>query len=347
MSATPADAPLLRAAQGLPNAVTPVWLMRQAGRYMGEYRELRSKVSFLELCKTPALAAEVTVHAAKFLKVDAAILFADILLIVEPLGMRLEYSKGDGPVLHDPIRTGADLARLRDPEPGALDYVIQAVKLIVPELPASVPLIGFAGAPFTVASYMIEGSGSRNYEHTKTLMYGDSGAWHALMDRIVRATAVYLNKQIAAGCRCVQLFDSWVGCLSPNAYREFVLPHTRALIRSLTPGVPVINFGTGNPELLECYAEAGGEVIGIDFRIGLDAARKRLGSKPVQGNLDPCVLLADRSAVLSRARQVLDANAGKPGYIFNLGHGILQHTPVDNVRALVDFVHEHRAGVHS
>jgi uroporphyrinogen decarboxylase len=341
------DSPFLRACRREPVPHTPVWLMRQAGRYMPEYREVREKHGFLELCKKPELAAEVTVTAANRLRVDAAIIFADILLILEPMGLGLEFVKGDGPVLHDCIRTAADLGRLRDPDPAELGFVLDAIRITRRELPAGMPLIGFAGAPFTLASYAVEGGGSRNYENTKRLMYSDPGAWHALMERIARATALYLNAQIAAGAQAVQIFDSWVGCLGPTEYRRFVLPHSRALIRAITPGAPVIHFGTGNPELLEIMRDAGGDVIGVDFRIDLDAAWRRLGAGvAVQGNLDPCVLLADRSAVLAEARAVLDraASLGRPGHIFNLGHGILPPTPVDNVLALIDFVHEYQAG---
>ncbi len=274
------DSPFMRACRREPVPYTPVWLMRQAGRYMREYREVRARTSFLELCKTPELAAEVTVYAAERLKVDAAIIFADILLIVEPMGLRLEFSKGEGPVIHNPVRAAADVERLSEVEDvGALSYVYEAIKITRRSLPGGVPLIGFCGAPFTLASYIVEGGASRNYVHTKRLMYRDPGAWHALMSLIARALARYLNAQIAAGAQAVQLFDSWVGCLSPDDYRDYVLPHTREVIRGVTPGTPVIHFGTGTAALLELMREAGGDVyrprLARAARRGVGAARRR------------------------------------------------------------------------
>lgn len=337
------DEPIfLRACRGEPTPVTPIWLMRQAGRYMAEYRDLRARVSFLELCKTPELAAEVTVDAALKLGVDAAILFADILLILETLGLDLEFAKGDGPVIHDPIRTAADVDRLRPLETAEpLGYVADAIRLIRAALPPHVPLIGFAGAPFTLACYAIEGGGSRNYEKAKTFMYRDPGAWDALMARLVDATAVYLRAQAAAGAQALQLFDSWVGALSPDDFRRYVQPHLRRLFDALPVGVPTIHFGTGTGALLEAQRDAGGDVIGLDWRVDLDEAWSRLGAGvAVQGNLDPVLLLAPREELLRQAGRVLDRAGGRPGHIFNLGHGILPSTPVDHVRALVDFVHE-------
>lgn len=334
------DAAFLRACRREPTPHTPIWLMRQAGRYMAEYRELRARHSFLELCKRPELVAEVTVTAAERLGVDAAILFADILLIVEPLGLQLEYSAGDGPVISPTVRCGADVDRLREVDPAALDYVYQGVRLTRAALHPDIPLIGFCGAPFTVASYVIEGGGSRNYEHTKTLMFRDPGAWHALMERIVRGLAAYVNGQVAAGAQAIQLFDSWVGCLGQEDYREFGLPHSRALIQAVAPGVPVIHFGTGTPSLLPLLREAGGDVIGIDWRIELDEAWERVGyDRAVQGNLDPLVLFAEPAYVKARAERVLRQAGGRPGHIFNLGHGILPRTPVDHVLRLVEWVH--------
>lgn len=322
--------------------VTPIWLMRQAGRYMAEYREVRARVGFLELCKDPALAAEVTITAAERLGVDAAILFADILLILEPLGAQLEFSKGDGPVIHNPVRAAADvdrIGRLEDPE--ALSYVLEAVRQIRAGLRPETPLIGFAGAPFTLACYLIEGGGSRNYERAKAFMYRDPGAWEALMSRLADSTAVYLRGQAEAGAQALQVFDSWVGCLSPRDYRRFVQPHMRRLIEALPAGVPVIHFGTGTATLLADQKAAGGQVIGLDWRVELDRAWEELGEGvAVQGNLDPVLLLGPREELLRQARIVLDQAAGRPGHIFNLGHGILPQTPVENVRALVDFVHE-------
>jgi uroporphyrinogen decarboxylase len=334
----------MRACRREPVPYTPIWLMRQAGRYMQEYREVRSRTTFLELCKTPELASEVTVYAANRLNVDAAIIFADILLIVEPLGLELEFSKGEGPVIHNPVRAGADVDRIRELDSAdALDYVYEAIRFTRRDLPAHIPLIGFCGAPFTVASYMIEGGGSRNYVHTKRLMYADAGAWHELMLRISSALALYLNRQIAAGAQAVQLFDSWVGSLSPVDYREYVLPHTRSVIEAIAPGTPVLHFGTGTATLLEDMRAAGGSVIGIDWRTELGKAWAQLnrqGEVAVMGNLDPVTLFATREHIEKEAQRILDEAAGRTGHIFNLGHGILPETPVDNVIALVEFVHE-------
>lgn len=309
---------------------------------MPEYREVRARTTFLELCKTPSLAAEVTVTAAERLGVDAAIIFADILLILEPMGIDLEFARGEGPVIHNPVRTTADVDRLREvTDVASLDFVLEAIRQTRSALKPGIPLIGFSGAPFTLASYICEGGGSKNYVFTKTLMYKDSGAWHSMMSLISRALSKYLNAQVAAGAQAVQLFDSWVGCLSPEDYREFVLPHTRSVIESITPGYPVIHFGTGTATLLELMREAGGDVIGLDWRVQLDDTWRRLGHEvSVMGNLDPVVLFADRSYVLSQAKKILDQAGGRPGHIFNLGHGILPDTPVDNVIALVDAVHE-------
>ena len=332
----------LQACRRQPTPYTPVWLMRQAGRYMPEYRAVRDKVSFLELCKTPELAAQVTVEAVERLGVDAAIIFADILLIVEPMGVGLEFAQGDGPVIHRPLRSGRDIDRLHArPAAPALGFVFEAVRRARAALPQETALIGFAGAPFTVASYLIEGGGSRHYIETKRLMYADPGAWRALMAYLVQATTDYLNGQIAAGAQAVQLFDSWVGCLSPADYRSFILPHMQALIGGLAPGVPVIHFGTNTAGLLELLAEAGGDVIGVDWRTDLDAAWPRIGfDRAVQGNLDPVSLFAPLDILRDRTARVLDAAAGRPGHVFNLGHGILPHTPVEQVIALVELVHE-------
>jgi len=320
---------------------TPIWLMRQAGRYLSEYRAVRERLGFLALCKSPDAAAEVTVTAALRLGVDAAIIFADILLVLEPMGVGLEFTRGDGPLIRRPVRSGADVDRLAEVDPAALGYVAEAVRRSRAALPARVPLIGFAGAPFTLASYLIEGGGSRTYARTKALMATDPDAWRALMERLVPVVAAYLNAQIAAGADAVQLFDSWVGCLSPADYRAHVLPHVRALIAALAPGTPVIHFGTGTAGLLEAMRAAGGHVIGLDWRVDLDAAWARLGHDvAVQGNLDPSALLAPISEIRARAAAILDQAASRPGHIFNLGHGILPETPVDHVRALVDAVHE-------
>ena len=331
----------MRACRREPVPYTPIWLMRQAGRYMREYREVREKTTFLELCKTPSLAAEVTVTAVERLGVDAAIIFADILLILEPLGIELEFAKGEGPVIHNPVRKPADVNRLRELEDAnALEFVYEAIRQTRRALKPDIPLIGFCGAPFTLASYLMEGGGSKNYIHTKRLMYDDAGAWHEMMSLISRALVKYLNAQIAAGAQAVQLFDSWVGCLSPDDYREFVLPHTRSVIQNVTPGVPVIHFGTGTATLLELMREAGGDVIGLDWRVPLDEGWRRIGHDvAVMGNLDPVVLFARQDVLRAQAKKILDQAQGRAGHIFNLGHGILPETPVENVIALVEMVH--------
>ena len=314
--------------------------MRQAGRYMPEYRAVREQYSFLELCKDADAAADVTVTAVERLGVDAAIIFADILLIVEPMGVGLEFSKGDGPVLHHPVRSAQDVARLPDVDAAAaVSFVYDAVRKAKAAL--KVPLIGFSGAPFTLASYVIEGGGSRDYVRTKSMMYGEPDAWHALLRRLTTAVVSYLNAQIAAGADAVQLFDSWVGCLAPEDYRQFVLPHMRDLIRGITPGTPVIHFGTGTGGLLELMRAGGGDVIGLDWRIELDSGWQRVGyDAGVQGNLDPVVLFAPVDEIRARTVRILNQAGGRPGHIFNLGHGILPNTPVDHVIALIDMVHE-------
>ena len=321
---------------------TPIWLMRQAGRYMREYREIRSKISFLELCKTPELAAEVTLSAVDRLGVDAAIIFADILLIVEPLGVGLEFSKGEGPRIKRPVRSGKAVDRINDFDPESLQYVYDALKITRRALDPKKALIGFAGAPFTVASYMIEGGGSRTYENTKGLMYKDPGAWHTMMEKLSTATASYLNNQIKAGADAVQLFDSWVGCLSRDDYKEFVLPYMKKLISEIHKDTPVIHFGTGTGALLDLIKESGSQVIGLDWRVDLAKAWRQIGyDRAVQGNLDPVLLFSTPSEIRRRTKKIMDKAKGRPGFIFNLGHGILPKTPVDNVLALIDFVHEY------
>jgi uroporphyrinogen decarboxylase len=316
--------------------------MRQAGRYLPEYRALRARHSFLELCKTPSAAAEVTLQPIERLGVDGAILFADILLVVEPLGVGLEFAKGEGPVIRHPVRGEGDVARLGPMDvASAVGFVFETVRLVKRALPAHVPLIGFAGAPFTVASYVVEGGASRDYVLTKRLMREAPGAWHRLMTILADATAAYLNGQIAAGAQIVQLFDSWVGALAPDDYREFVLPHTRAVIGALPPGTPVIHFGTGTAGLLSLLREAGGDVIGLDWRVDLDAGWRAVGDDVgVQGNLDPTALLAPPTTFEPAVRAILKRAGGRPGHIFNLGHGVLEATPVEHVKALVEMVHE-------
>ena len=334
------DSPFMKACRREATDVTPVWLMRQAGRYMQEYQEVRGRTSFIELCKNPQLCSEVMCTAVRRLGVDAAIVFSDLPLLFEPMGLQLEYTPG--PVVHNPIRTGADVDRLRElDDASAVDYVMEAVKQTRSDLPADLPLIGFAGAPFTLASYAIEGGASRSYLHTKAMMYTDEGAWRALLEKFARAVAVYLNGQIEAGAQCVQLFDSWAGCLAPDDYRRYVLPYVQQIIGALTPGVPVINFATGNPALLPLLSEGGAAVVGVDWRIRLDEAWKLVGeARGVQGNLDPTALLAAPAEIRRRVQDILDQAAGRPGHIFNLGHGVLQQTPVEHAVALVDAVHE-------
>lgn len=337
-----ADSPFMKACRCEPVPVTPVWMMRQAGRYMQEYREVREKVSFLQLCKDPGLCSEVMCTAVSRLGVDAAIVFSDLLPILEPMGFDLEFAPHGGPVIHNPVREAQDVDRVRELEQiESLQFVMDAVSQTRRDLPPSIPLIGFAGAPFTLASYAIEGGSSRNYARTKTLMYGDSGAWRNLMERLARAVTRYLNAQIAAGAQAVQLFDSWVGCLSAEDYQRYVLPFVQQIIGAITPGTPVINFATGNPALNGLLSAGGSRVVGVDWRMRLDAARKLLTpTQAIQGNLDPCILLGDREYLRSQVRDLLRQAADRPGHIFNLGHGILPQTPVDNAIALVDAVHE-------
>ncbi|MFN8640622.1 MAG: uroporphyrinogen decarboxylase [Candidatus Binatia bacterium] len=334
--------PFLLACRRQPTPYTPIWLMRQAGRYMAEYRAVRERFGFLELCHHPQAAAEVTVTAVERLGVDAAIIFADILLVLEPLGVGLHFAAGDGPTISRPVREPDDVRRLRDYDTDdALAYVYAAVRAARSGLAGRVPLIGFAGAPFTLASYLIEGSGSRQYLRTKRFMYDHPGAWHDLLALLARLVNRYLRAQIAAGAECVQLFDSWVGCLSPDDYRDSVLPHVRAAIAGLSELAPVIHFGTDCGGLLALQREAGGDVIGVDWRIDLDAAWACVGhDRAVQGNLDPVTLFAPIPAIRRRAEAILARAGGRPGHIFNLGHGILPQTPVDHVRALIETVHE-------
>jgi len=336
------EAPFLRAAKRQPTDVTPVWFMRQAGRYMPEYRAIREHHSLLEICAQPSLAAEVTLQPVEHLGVDAAILFADILLPIVPLGLSLEFTAGEGPVIRNPVRTARDVAALRrvDAETD-MGHVLEAVRIVRAELAGRVPLIGFAGAPFTVASYVIEGGATRHFLETKKLMYGAPDVWHALLGKLSDVLSGYLAGQIRAGAQAVQLFDSWVGTLAPADYRAYVLPHTRAIFERLRPlSVPMIHFGVGTASLLELQREAGGDVIGLDWTIPLDAGWARVADRAVQGNLDPIALFAPLPELKRRVREILGRAGGRPGHIFNLGHGILPGTPVDNVRAVVDMVHE-------
>jgi uroporphyrinogen decarboxylase len=331
----------MKACRREPVDATPVWLMRQAGRYMREYRDLRAKVPFLELCKNPQLVSEVTVTAAKKLGVDAAIIFADLLLIVEPLGFSLAYGQGEGPSIKPALHLPGEVDRLLEVEPQqSLAYFYEAIRRTRADLDPPLPLIGFAACPFTLASYLIEGGGSRNYRHTKGLMYRDAGAWRALMEHLARNLSKYINGQIVAGVQAVQVFDTWVGCLGPADYREFALPYSRMMIEGITPGTPVIHFGTGTAMLLEDMRDAGGDILGLDSHVELDAAWARLGyNVGVQGNLDPVVLYAGQAYIRARVQRILDQAAGRPGHIFNLGHGLLPDTPFENVVALVEMVH--------
>ena len=321
---------------------TPVWFMRQAGRYMAEYRALRARYPMLTLCRTPELAVEVTLQPVEALGVDAAILFSDILLPLAPLGIPFDFQAGEGPVIESPLRSRADIDRLRRFEPREeLGMVLDAIRQLRRELEGRVPLIGFAGAPFTLASYAIEGGHSASFALTKSLLYGDPGGWHALASLLAEVTGDYLRAQVEAGAQALQLFDSWVGALDLADYREFVLPHVRAVFARLEgAGVPVIHFGTGTGHLLEAQKEAGGDVIGLDWRTPLDEGWARLGGTVgVQGNLDPTLLLGPRERLLSRVDDVLARAASRPGHVFNLGHGILPGTPVESVKAVVDHVH--------
>lgn len=342
----PDQSPFLAACRGEATPFTPVWLMRQAGRYQATYQAIRDKVSFVELCKTPELACQVTVDAVDQLGVDAAILFADILLILEPLGVDFHFEAGAGPKIDRPIREPSDVDRVAESIDAAaeLHYVMESVRRIRAALDGRVPLIGFAGAPFTLASYAIEGAGSRDYHHTKKLMYGDEGAWNALMDRMSRAIADYLVAQVDAGAQAVQLFDSWVGCLSASDYRRYVMPHVKPIFEAIGGRVPTIHFGQGNPDLYPLLREAGGDVISVDWRLPLDQAWSLIGEdRAIQGNLDPVSILAPRKVMEERTQAVLDQAGGRPGHIFNLGHGILRYSTVDQVKALVDYVHESSA----
>lgn len=336
------NSPFMKACRREPTEYTPVWLMRQAGRYMAEYREVRAETTFLDLCKNPKLCSEVMCTAVDKLNVDAAIIFSDLLPILEPMGLDLEYAKGEGPVIHNPVREAVDIDRVAALENvDSLHFVMETVSHTRADMPDHIPVIGFAGAPFTLASYLIEGGSSRTYLHTKTLMYRDPGAWKSLMQRLAHSVTIYLNAQIRSGAQAVQLFDSWAGCLSPDDYRKYALPYVQQIISGLDPGTPVINFATGNPALLPLLAEGGAPVVGIDWRVRLDDAWKTVGyDKAVQGNLDPLSLLADRETLQSRVEDVLKQAAGRPGHIFNLGHGVLQQTPVENAQAVVEMVHE-------
>ena len=324
---------------------TPVWLMRQAGRFTREYRELRSRVSFMDLCKDPDAAAEVTLMAVDRLGTDAAIVFSDILLILEPLGVALEYSRMEGPVISGPVRTKKRVESLGEFHPESMDFVYRAVRTARDALDPRIALIGFAGGPFTVASYAVEGGASKNYVNTKKIMYGDPSLWETLMEILSGSVSRHLRAQVEAGADAVQIFDSWAGCLCPADYERFVFPHVRKIVSSLPSGVPVILFGTATSSLLELMGATGAGVMGLDWRTDiLDGWRRAGEGLAVQGNLDPVSLLAGSSHMVARTREILDRVAGRAGHVFNLGHGVLPQTPVDNVLRLVDEVHEYSSG---
>ena len=331
----------LKACRREPVPRTPVWFMRQAGRYMKEYRDLRARHSILELCHTPELAATITIQAVQKLGVDAAIIFSDLLLPAQAMGMPLAFVEGEGPALSGPLRTEEAVRSLRDVSDGELSYVAEAIQMVCQELNGKVPVIGFAGAPFTLASYMIEGGPSRDFAETKGMMYRQPELWRELMDKLVKVLSDYLHSQAAGGAGALQLFDSWVGCLSPGDYRRYVLPYSRRLIENLSSvKVPLIHFGTGTAALLELMRQAGGDVIGLDWRVELGDAWRRLGyDVAVQGNLDPVVLLGPLETIREHVEHVLQSSQFRPGHIFNLGHGILPATPVEHVQAVVEMVH--------
>jgi len=335
--------PFLKACRRQPTKYTPIWLMRQAGRYMKEYRALRKKYSFLEMCKNPELAAKVTLLPIEKFKFDAAIIFSDILIPLEPMGIELEFAKGEGPVFHNPIRELRQIEKLRIIQPeDDVPFLMDAIRTVRQELEGKVPLIGFSGAPFTLASYMIEGGHSKNYIFTKGMMYRNPMAWQNLMEKLSEVLIRYLNAQVRAGAQAVQLFDSWVGCLSPSDYENYILPYSKKVIDGVEKSVPLIHFATDSATLLERMKRAGGEVIGVDWRVNLKEAWKRLGyDVAIQGNLDPIILLSSINLIEKEVKRILDDVEGRPGHIFNLGHGILPNTPVDHVAALVDLVHEY------
>jgi uroporphyrinogen decarboxylase len=341
------DSNFVRACRSLPVERTPVWFMRQAGRYMPEYRAVRKQYSLLEICKKPTLAAEVTITAAAFLGVDAAIIFADLLLPLEVMGLPFHFSAGEGPVIEKPVRNAEDVAALRTNRAADLGYVAEAVGLVAKHFAGKIPVIGFCGAPFTLASYMIEGGGSRNYVHAKKVMYNTPAVWDALMGKLVDVTVEYSAAQVAAGADVIQIFDSWVGCLSVEDYRRYALPYVKTMVTRLQKtGAPIIYFGTDSATLLPAMNETGAEVIGLDWRIPLDKGWSDLEHRcAVQGNLDPVLLFAEWKELKARAEHILQLAAGRAGHIFNLGHGILPETPVENVKNLARLVQEYSARV--
>jgi len=335
--------PFLRACRRQTTEYTPIWLMRQAGRYLKEYRALRKKYSFLDMCKNPELAAQVTLQPMEKFKLDAAIIFSDILIPLEPMGVEFEFAKGEGPVFHHPLREKKDVERLKvfDPEEEN-SFLMKAIRIVRKELEGRVPLIGFCGAPFTLASYIIEGGHSKNYIFTKSLMYQERPAWDALMEKISEVLIRYLKAQIRSGVQAIQVFDSWVGCLTPGDYEEYVLPYSRKVIDGVGKTVPLIHFATSSSTLLELMKRAGGDVIGVDWRVDIDEAWSRLAHDvAIQGNLDPVVLLGPVDLIEKNVKKILERVGDRPGHIFNLGHGLLPNTPPDHVAALIEAVHRY------
>ncbi len=332
----------LRACRREPVERTPIWLMRQAGRYQKSYREIRSHFSFLDLCKNKEAVARVTINAVEELGVDAAIIFSDILVILEPMGFGLDYVTGDGPVINAEIKGLSSVEKIPDFDPEIeLAYVMEGIRLTRANLNSAIPLIGFSGAPFTLASYLLEGGASKNFIRTKTLMHSDEKAWHALLEKITRSTVKYLQAQIRAGADALQVFDSWAGILNAADYTRYVLPHSRELLKQVSGKVPVIHFGTGTSPFLDIFSSAGADVVGIDAHIPLDEGWKKAGAnKAVQGNLDPVLLFAPKEKIREEVKKILEQAAGRPGHIFNLGHGVLPGTPEDNVKYLVDCVRD-------
>lgn len=341
MNPLPADSVFIRACRRQPVPYTPVWFMRQAGRSLPEYRRVREGVGMLRACATPDLVVEITLQPLRRYAVDAAIFFSDIMVPLKAIGVDLDIQPAIGPVVSSPIRDRAGIAALRPLEPDDVPYVTEAVSLLVKELDRT-PLIGFAGGPFTLASYLIEGGPSKNHDRTKAMMYGAPELWHELMDRLAGITLAFLRLQVTAGASAVQLFDSWVGAVAPQDYQKYVLPYTKRIFDGLADlGVPRIHFGVGTGELLGLMGEAGADVVGVDWRVPLDDAALRVGAgKALQGNLDPAVLLAPWEAVAERAADVLRRGRVAEGHVFNLGHGVLPATDPDQLKRLADFVHE-------
>jgi uroporphyrinogen decarboxylase len=334
------DSLFLKACRREPTDQTPVWLMRQAGRYLKEYRALREKHSFWEMCKTPELAVEVTLQPVDIIGVDAAILFSDILVPVEAMGVGIEFTEGRGPVVDHPVRTSADVDALRVIDPEDVGFVYEAIRQLRRELAGRVPLIGFSGAPYTLASYAVEGGSSRNYTFIKSMMYQEPELYDRLMNKLADVVIVYLKAQIEAGAQVVQIFESWASSVSPYDYRKRVMPYSKKVLDALKDeGVPLIHFANGAGNFLDSVAQAGGDVIGVDWRIELDDAWQAIGEKGIQGNLDPVILLSGPEEIEKRVADILEKAGGKPGHVFNLGHGILPNTPVENARFFVDTVH--------